>query len=201
MGKRDARVDAYIAKSAEFARPILSEARKRMHTACPEVEETIKWSMPNFVYAGRTLAHMAAFKQHASFGFWQHAQVIGGQAQAEGMGSYGKLASVADLPPKRRMQADIKRAMKLNEAGGKASGPRKSGAAKPPPEAPPDLLAALAKNRKAGATFDAFPPSAKREYVDWIVEAKREDTRRKRLAQAVEWMAEGKRRHWKYESS
>jgi uncharacterized protein YdeI (YjbR/CyaY-like superfamily) len=199
MGKRDARVDAYIDKSAAFAKPILREMRERVHAACPDIEETIKWSIPSFVYAGRILAHMAAFKQHASFGFWKRAEVVG-EAQVGGMGSYGKLASVNDLPPKRRMQADIKRAMKLNEDGGKASGPRKSSASKPPPQAPEDLLAALAKNRKAKATFDAFPPSARRDYVDWIVEAKREQTRHKRLAQAVEWMAEGKRRHWKYET-
>jgi uncharacterized protein YdeI (YjbR/CyaY-like superfamily) len=199
MGMRDARVDAYIDKSADFAKPILQELRERVHAACPDVKETIKWSMPSFVYVGGILAHMAAFKQHASFGFWKHADVIG-EAKADGMGSYGKLTSVKDLPPKRRMQADIKRAMKRNEDGGKATGPRNSRAPKPPPQAPQDLLAALAKNRKAKATFDAFPPSARRDYVDWIVEAKREETRHKRLAQAVEWMAEGKRRHWKYET-
>ena len=199
MGKRDARVDAYIDKSADFAKPILRELRERVHAACPDVEEAIKWSMPSFVYGGGILAHMAAFKQHASFGFWKHAEVVG-EVEGEGMGSYGKLTSVGDLPPKRRMQADIKRATKINEERSKASGPGKSRAPKPPPQAPQDVLAALAKNRKAKATFDAFPPSARRDYVDWIVDAKREETRRKRLAQAVEWMAEGKRRHWKYEA-
>lgn len=200
MGKRDPRVDAYIEKAAPFAQPILREVRERVHAACPEVEEAIKWSSPAFVYAGGILAGMAAFKQHASFGYWKHAQVMGEGVELDGMGSYGKMASLRDLPPKRRMLADIKRAMKLNQEGGKAPGPRKSQSPKPPPEAPGDLLAALAKNRRAKATFEAFPPSAKRDYVDWIVEAKREDTRRKRLEQAVEWMAEGKRRHWKYEN-
>jgi hypothetical protein len=171
-----------------------------MHEACPEVEETMKWSAPSFVYAGGILAGMAAFKQHASFGYWKHALVMGEGAQRDGMGSYGKMATLKDVPPKSRLVADIRRAMKLNEAGVKAPGTRKAIAPKPPAEAPPDLLAALAKNRKARTTFEAFAPSHKREYIEWITEAKREETRQKRLAQAVEWLAEGKRRNWKYET-
>jgi uncharacterized protein YdeI (YjbR/CyaY-like superfamily) len=191
------RVDAYIAAAAEFARPILEEIRKRVHAACPQVEETIKWGMPNFVHAGGILCGMAAFKQHASFGYWKHALVMG-EAERDGMGSYGKLASVGDLPPKARMQADLKRAMKLNEEGVKPE--RRKPASKPAPEVPGDLAAALDKDKAAKATFDGFPPSCKREYIDWIVEAKREETRAKRVAQAVEWMAAGKRRNWKYEN-
>jgi uncharacterized protein YdeI (YjbR/CyaY-like superfamily) len=140
---------------------------------------------------------MAAFKQHASFGYWKHALVMG-EAERGGMGSYGKLASVGDLPPRARMQADLKRAMKLNEEGVKPE--RRKPASKPAPEVPGDLAAALDKDRAAKATFDGFPPSCKREYIDWIVEAKREETRAKRVAQAVEWMAAGKRRNWKYEN-
>jgi uncharacterized protein YdeI (YjbR/CyaY-like superfamily) len=197
MPGHDPRVDAYIAAAAEFARPILEEIRKRVHAACPQVEETIKWGMPNFVHAGGILCGMAAFKQHASFGYWKHALVMG-EAERDGMGSYGKLASVGDLPPRARMQADLKRAMKLNEEGVKPE--RRKPASKPAPEVPGDLAAALDKDRAAKATFDGFPPSCKREYIDWIVEAKREETRAKRVAQAVEWMAEGKRRNWKYEN-
>jgi uncharacterized protein YdeI (YjbR/CyaY-like superfamily) len=197
MPGHDPRVDAYIAAAAEFARPILEEIRKRVHAACPQVEETIKWGMPNFVHAGGILCGMAAFKQHASFGYWKHALVMG-EAERDGMGSYGKLASVGDLPPKARMQADLKRAMKLNEEGVKPE--RRKPASKPAPEVPGDLAAALDKDKAAKATFDGFPPSCKREYIDWIVEAKREETRAKREAQAVEWMAEGKRRNWKYEN-
>ena len=197
MPSQDPRIDAYIAASAEFARPILEEIRKRVHAACPQVEETIKWGMPNFVHAGGILCGMAAFKQHASFGYWKHALVMGG-AERDGMGSYGRLASMRDLPPRTRMQADLKKAMRLNEDGVKPE--RRKPASKPVPEIPGDLAAALDKDKAAKATFDGFPPSCKREYIDWIVEAKREETRAKRLAQAVEWMAEGKRRNWKYEN-
>ena len=200
MGRRDPRIDAYIAKAAPFAQPILQRIRDVVHEACPEVEETMKWSMPTFVYAGGILAGMAAFKQHASFGYWKHALVMGEDAQRDGMGSYGKMATLKDVPSKRRLVADIRRAMQLNEAGVKTPGPRKTAAPKPPPETPPDLLAALAKNRKARTTFEAFAPSHRREYVEWITEARRDETRARRLAQTVEWLAEGKRRNWKYEA-
>ena len=206
---RDPRIDAYIEGAAPFAQPILSHVRDLVHEACPQVEETVKWGMPTFVHAGGILCGMAAFKRHASFGFWKHALVVGEGGQADtapgddrprdGMGSYGNLASLKDLPPKKTLLAHIRKAMKLNEDGVKAPARRKS-APKPPPEAPADLVIALEKNKAAQAAYDAFPPGCKREYVEWIVEAKREETRAKRLAQAVEWMAEGKRRNWKYEN-
>lgn len=195
---RDPRIDAYIERAAPFAQPILAQVRELVHDACPEVEETIKWGMPTFVHAGGILCGMAAFKQHASFGFWKHALVVGEGEPRDGMGSYGKMTSVKDLPPKKTLLAHVRKAMKLNEDGVKP--PARRAAPKPPPETPEDLAAALKKNRAAQATFDAFPPSCKREYIEWIVEAKREETRAKRLAQAVEWMAEGKRRNWKYEN-
>lgn len=200
MGTRDPRVDAYIAKAAPFAQPMLERIRALMHEACPDVEETMKWSMPTFMYAGSILAGMAAFKQHASFGYWKHALVVGEGVERDGMGSYGKMTSLRDLPPKRQLVADIRKAAKLNEEGVKTRSTRKVATPKPAPETPADLAAALKKNRAAKATFDAFPPSCKREYVEWITEAKREETRQKRLLQAVEWMAEGKRRNWKYET-
>lgn len=195
----DPRIDAYIANSAEFAQPILAHLRELVHETCPQVEETIKWGMPTFVHAGGILCGMAAFKQHASFGFWKHALVVGEGEPRDGMGSYGKMVSLKDLPPKKTLVAHIKKAMKLNEDGVKTPATRKS-APKPPPEAPADLLAALNKNKAAKATYEAIPPSCKREYVEWIVEAKRDKTRQKRLEQAIEWMAEGKRRNWKYEN-
>ena len=195
---RDPRIDAYIERAAPFAQPILTHVRALVHEACPEVEETIKWNMPPFVHAGGILCGMAAFKQHASFGFWKHALVVGEGEPRDGMGSYGKLVSVKDLPPKKILLAHVRRAMQLNEDGVKS--PARKAAPKPPPETPADLAAALKQDKAAKATFDAFPPGCKREYIEWIVEAKREDTRAKRLAQAVEWMAEGKRRNWKYES-
>src|SRR5690606_19105000 len=155
---RDPRIDAYIERAAPFAQPILARVRDLVHEACPDVEETIKWGMPTFVHAGGILCGMAAFKQHASFGFWKHALVVGGGAPRDGMGSYGKMASVADLPPKKTLLAHVRKAMKLNEDGVKAPAARKS-ASKPPPPAPDELVAALRKDKAAQATFDAFPPS------------------------------------------
>ena len=197
MPSRDPRVDAYIARQADFARPILEHVREAVHEACPGAEETIKWGMPTFMHAGGILCGMAAFKQHASFGYWKHALVVGEGDERTGMGSYGQLASVADLPPRRTLLAHIRKAAKLNEQGVKAPAARKTGP-KPPPEAPADLAAALRKNGKARAVFERFPPSHKRDYVEWITEARREETRSRRIAQAVEWMAEGKPRNWKY---
>jgi len=193
----DPRVDTYIARQADFARPILEHLRAVVHEACPGVEETLKWGMPTFLSGGAILASMAAFKQHATFGYWKHALVMGEGVERDGMGSYGKMTSIKDLPPKKTLAADLKRAVQLN--ADKVKSTRKS-APKPPPQAPDDLLAALKKNAQARKAFEAFPPSAQRDYVEWIVEAKREETRAKRLAQAVEWMAEGKRRNWKYET-
>jgi uncharacterized protein YdeI (YjbR/CyaY-like superfamily) len=198
VGSRDPRFDAYIAKSAEFARPILQRLRETVHEACPQVEETIKWGAPSFVYAGSILCGMAAFKQHASFGFWKHALVMGEATARDGMGSYGKMTALTDLPPQRRLLANLRKAMELNERGIRTLGVRKAATPKPPPKTPADLIAALKKNGKARATFDAFAPSHKREYIEWIDEAKREETRSRRLAQAIEWMAEGKPRNWKY---
>lgn len=200
MGTRDPRIDAYIAKAAPFAQPILSHVREAVHEACPQVEETMKWSAPSFVHAGAILAGMAAFKQHASFGFWKHAQVMGEEAERDGMGSYGKLQSVGDLPSRTRLLADIRRAVALNEADRAAPRPpRKRASAKAPVEVPAALASALAANPRAQATFDAFAPSHRREYVEWVAEAKRDATRERRVAQAVEWLAEGKHRNWKYE--
>lgn len=196
---RDPRIDAYIERAAPFARPILAHARALVHQACPQVEETIKWGMPTFVHAGGILCGMAAFKQHASFGFWKHALVVGEGEPRDGMGSYGKMLSLDDFPAKKIVLAHIRKAMKLNEEGVKMPAARKA-ASKLPPEMPEDLVAALNKDNAAKATFDAFPPSCRREYIEWIVEAKREETRAKRLAQTVEWLAEGKRRNWKYEN-
>ena len=200
----DPRIDAYIERAAPFARPILVHVRALVHQACPGVEETIKWGMPTFMHAGGILCGMAAFKQHASFGFWKHAMVVGEGERADekprdGMGSYGKLTALDDLPTKKILLAHIRKAMKLNEDGVKVPAARKA-APRPAPETPADLLAAFKQDKAAQATFDAFPPGCKREYIEWIVEAKREETRAKRLAQTVDWLAEGKRRNWKYEN-
>ena len=196
MPSQDPRVDAYIDEAADFSRPILAEIRTRVHAACPQVEETIKWGMPCFVHAGGILCQMAAFKRHVSFGYWKHALVMD-EAGRDGMGSYGKMASAADLPPKATMRADLGKAMRLNEDGVKPE--RRKPMPRDALEVPDDLAAALEKHQAAKAAFDGFAPSHRREYLEWIVEARREETRTKRIVQAVEWMAEGKRRNWKYE--
>jgi len=195
MGKRDPRVDAYIAKSADFAKPILVHIRAVVHAACPEVDENIKWSAPAFMYKGM-LCGMAAFKQHATFGFWKHPLVTGSPRETGSMG-FARLTTVADLPPKQQLAAYVKKAMALNDAGVKIE--RKPTArARKPVTVPTELSAALAKNKKARGTFEVFSPSHKREYVDWITDAKSEETRARRLQTAIEWMAEGKPRNWKY---
>jgi uncharacterized protein YdeI (YjbR/CyaY-like superfamily) len=197
MGTRDPRVDAYIARSAEFARPILSHLREIVHSACPDVEETLKWNAPHFMYRGM-LAGMSAFKAHCAFGFWKGSLVTGGDGglEAQAMGQFGRITSLDDLPPKRVIAGFVKQAMKLNEEGVKI--PKRRKTPKPDPVMPTELAEALRKNPKARATFEAFSPSHRREYVEWITEAKGEDTRQRRLANAIEWMAEGKARNWKY---
>ena len=193
---RDPRIDAYIAKAAEFARPILEHVRERMHATVPQVEETLKWSMPSFTLDGKILLGMAAFKAHATVGFWR-GQEMGLQASNEAMGQLGKLTSLADLPPDEELDALIRKAAELTKT---APAPRKvKHEPKPSAEPHPEFAAALAANPKAKAVLDGFPPSAKREYLDWVAEAKQDKTRAKRIADAVQWLSEGKRRHWKYE--
>jgi uncharacterized protein YdeI (YjbR/CyaY-like superfamily) len=197
MGARDPRVDAYIAKQAEFARPILTYLREIVHTACPKVEEEIKWGAPFFMYHG-TMCQMAAFKQHVAFGFWKGALVVGRSSGEDdrAAGQFGRITSVKDLPSKTELTRYIKKAMKLNEEGVVVPKTKK---ARPELPVPAELSAALAKSKKARAVFDAFSASQKRDYNEWIGEAKREETRAARVAQAVEWIAEGKPRHWKYQ--
>ena len=194
MGKRDPRVDAYITKSPDFAKPILTYIRDVVHAACPEVEEDLKWSVPAFMYRGM-MCGMASFKQHATFGFWKH-DLVTGSPRIEGSMGFGRLTNVSDLPPKKVLAAYVKKAMALNDQGVKVE--RARIAPKPPAKAPADLVAALKKNASAKATYDAFSPSARREYVEWITGAKGAETRARRVKTAVGWMAEGKQRNWKY---
>ena len=197
MGTKDPRIDAYIANAAAFAKPILKELRAIVHEGCPQVEETMKWSMPHFTYEG-ILCGMASFKEHCAFGFWRGREVVPGadERNAEGMGHLGRITSLDDLPPRRALIGYVRKAAALNESGTKR--PTKPPAKKAPVEVPDYFMSALKKNRKAQATFDAFSTSHRREYVTWITEAKREETRAKRIAQALEWLAEGKPRNWKY---
>ena len=196
MGRRDRRVDAYIAKSAEFAKPILKRLRQLVHKGCPEVEETLKWSSPAFMYKGM-LCGMAAFKEHAVFGFWKHKLLLGSNKGAAGaMGSYGRLTSLTDLPSDKIILDYIKKAIALNDAGIKYARPKFK--PKNPLRVPSYLRSALSSNKKAQSTFDNFSYSHKKEYIEWITEAKTEETRNKRIEIALEWMAEGKSRNWKY---
>jgi uncharacterized protein YdeI (YjbR/CyaY-like superfamily) len=197
MGTRDPRVDAYIAKAADFAKPVLRRLRDAVHSACPDVEETMKWSFPHFMYKGM-LCSMASFKSHAAFGFWKGSLILGKSAKnAEAMGQLGRLTTVSDLPTKAVLAGYIKKAVALNDAGVKVPRVPKRAAPKAP-AVPADLAAALKHSTKAKAAFAAFTPSHQREYVEWISEAKSSDTRARRLQTAVEWITEGKPRHWKY---
>jgi hypothetical protein len=196
---RNSAVDAYIAKSADFARPILKRLRALMHRACPKVEETMKWGVPHFEYKG-VIAGMAAFKQHAAFGFWKRRLMqdpAGFFSKGEsGMGGR-KIRSLDELPSDTVLLGYIREAVALNEQGARV--PR-STRRKPPVKAPPYLTAALKKNAKARKTFEGFSPSQQREYVEWLTDAKQEVTRERRLATAIEWMAQGKTRNWKYQN-
>jgi hypothetical protein len=194
--RTDPRIDAYIAKAAPFARPILRRIRAAVHAGCPDVTETIKWSMPAFDYKG-PLAGMAAFKAHCVFGFWKGAlmKTTPKDKAADAMGQFGRFESIDDLPTEAAIVRMVKEATALNEAGVKVPRVRKP---KPPLKGPPYMLAAIKKNTKALRTYEGFSPSHKREYIEWISEAKSDETRTRRLATAIEWMAEGKSRNWKY---
>ncbi|MDV3457778.1 YdeI/OmpD-associated family protein [Sphingomonas sp. HF-S4] len=194
---RDPRIDTYIAGKADFARPILEWLRERVHTACPEAEEAIKWSMPFFDYNGKPLANMAAFKAHAAFGFWDREALPTGK-QGAAMGQYGRIESLDDLPDAATFEVQVRDAAARIDAGVKPA--RAAKAPKPEAEVPAELAEALAGDAKAKATFEGFPPGQRREYCEWIAEAKRPETRLKRAADAVEWLREGKRRNWRYES-
>ena len=203
MGKKDPRVDAYIAKSADFAKPILTHLRKIVHQGCPDVVEEMKWSTPHFGYKGM-FCGMAAFKQHCIFGFWKHALLAGRVKGAmrrgvEAMGQFGRLTSLGDLPSDTVMLALVKEARRLNDDG--ITLPKR----KVTPERdrvlaiPAYFMSAVRKNGKALATFHGASYGFKKEYVVWVVDAKTEATRVRRLTTAVEWIAEGKGRNWKYE--
>jgi uncharacterized protein YdeI (YjbR/CyaY-like superfamily) len=197
----DKSVDRYIATSADFAKPILTHLRKLIHEACPYVVETIKWSHPHFEYKG-VMCNMASFKNHCAFGFWKAALMKDAASlknnNASAMGHMGKLKSLADLPSDKVLKSLIKEAMRLNEEGVKLPERKK----KDPQEdimVPESLQKELVKHRKAAATFHNFSPSHKREYVEWINEAKSEETIKKRVLTTIEWLTEGKSRHWKYQ--
>ena len=194
------RVDAYIAKSADFAQPILSQIRRLFHKASPKIEETIKWGVPHFEHNG-LVGGMAAFKHHVSFGLWKgkflnDPQGILGDAKASMCTVKAK--TVSELPADKILIAFIKEAVKLNEHDAKSPKPKVKKTAKKKLVVPAYFLSALKKNKKAFATFEAFTPGKRKEYVEWVTTPKQEATRKTRLATAVQWMAEGKPKNWKY---
>lgn len=194
--QRDPRIDAYIEGRAAFARPILQWIRARVHAAAPMAEETIKWSHPFFTLEGKPFANMAAFKAHASFGFWNRQDRATGK-EGEAMGQFGRIESLADLPGADEVERLIREAVAL---AGAARPARQRAAPKGEIAVPPELAEALAGDAAAATTFAAFPPSCRREYCEWVAEAKRPETRARRVVEAVQWMREGKRRNWKYEN-
>ena len=196
MGKKDPRVDAYIAKCGDFAQPILKELRARMHADVPGVAETIRWGAPYFEYGGSLVGGMAAFKHHCGFGFW-HPLLRDGDTSLEGLGGFGRIESVSELPSKAAFTRLAKTAKQLIDDGVK--GPPRPRTVKKEIVVPDDLAGALRRNAKARATFDGFSYSHRKEYVDWINGAKRDATRAQRLATTVEWLSQGKTRMWKYE--
>jgi len=209
MGKQDPRIDAYIARSAEFARPILTHLRAVVHEAVPEVEEAMKWSFPNFLYKGM-FCSMAAFKEHCAFNFWKGELVLGakGRGTEKAMGQFGRIRALSDLPSKKVLTGYLKTAKRLNDEGVSPPWLLKRNAAKAaklpakaakPAAIPADLAKALKGNAKARAAFEEFRPSHRREYVQWITEAKREETRRRRIETAIAWIAEGKSQNWRYQ--
>jgi uncharacterized protein YdeI (YjbR/CyaY-like superfamily) len=191
---REPRIDAYIAKAQPFARPILEKVRERVHAIIPDVEEAMKWGHPTYCKGGKIVLGTAAFKEHAAVNFWR-GQELGLARSAGAMGQLGKLTSVADLP--KDLDAMIAKAATVSAAPAPLKPKRPP---KPMPDVHPDFAAALARAPKAKAAMDAFPPSCRREYLEWVAEAKQEATRQKRIATAIEWLSEGKRRNWKYEN-
>ena len=196
MGAMNPAVTAYIAKSPPFAKPIFERLRRLFHEACPAIEEKVKWNCPSFEYKGM-VGGFAGFKAHAVFGFWRQDVLPDPKGLFKGRGPMAnKLTDVSQLPPDDVLVSYIKAAVALNEKGAPA---RFKSKPKPPLKVPSYFMAAVRKNKKALAAFNAFPPSHKREYVEWIVDAKQEETRNRRLQTAIAWMAEGKARNWKYE--
>ena len=200
------KVDTYIAKAQPFAEPILNHLRELVHKGCPDVEESIKWGMPFFEYRGEILCCMAAFKKHCRFGFWgKEIRVILREAKVTGMngsGWFDRLANINELPADKQMVDFVRQAAAQIESGNYTSpiAARNKKAKKPAVEISKEFAAVLRKNKKAKIVFAAFSPSCKREYVDWIADAKRPETRDKRIATAIEWISQGKRRHWKYQN-
>jgi uncharacterized protein YdeI (YjbR/CyaY-like superfamily) len=202
MNHTDPRFDAYIAKSAAFAQPILEHFRMLVHKGCPETEEVIKWGMPHFEYKGENLCSMAAFKQHCAFGFWKASlmkdpTLVENAKSETAMGHLGKITSIQDLPSDKIILSYIKEAKELNDKGIRLT--KKTPQPSLPVETPVDLQSALKRNKIAKETFEAFSNSHRKEYVEWINEAKTDATREKRIEKTVSLLEEKKSLNWKYQ--
>lgn len=202
----DRPIDDYIEHSREFARPILSHQRALIHAACPGVEETLKWGRPTFVYRGRILCVMSAFKAHCALSFWQSevaALIVrdGFGKAGDGAGQFGRISSLADLPDDATLRRYLAEAVRVLEAGKPVRAVTAAGVRRPPIPLPEDFAALLQAHPAAAATYEKFSPSHRREYLKWIVEAKRAETRAKRMAIAIEQLALGKSKEWKYRSA
>lgn len=191
MAKLEPRIDDHIAKAGAFARPILEHFRALVHKTIPECEEAIKWGMPHFTLGGRNLAGMAAFKKHVSI-FFHHDE------QPGGTGKFRQIAAMEDLAEDSLIEERLRAAVeRLSSA---AAQPRTKAAAAPKPV--PDMPSAFSQALIAAAAMDRFDmmaPGYRREYIEWVADAKTDATRDKRIAQAVEWIGEGKHRNWKYQ--
>lgn len=197
MSKKSSEIDAYISRSEEFAQPILRKLRTAFHKGCPNLEERLKWGVPSFEYRG-LLCGMAAFKKHVAWGFWRQREMADPHRifKKEGMMGGGKITEVAQLPAEKIIVEYVKAAVKLNEGGSRRKAVSKS---KPPVKVPAHFTRALRSNPRALATFEGLSPGHRREYVEWITGAKQEATRERRMATAIEWLAEGKSLNWRYE--
>ncbi len=197
-GNRISEVDAYIKKSPEFARPILVKLRALFHRADSRIQETMKWGVPHFEYKG-IVGSFAAFKQHVGFGFWKSkllkdpANLFGGDPKASMSSS--KLTSIKHLPADKVILSYIQRAVELNEE--EVIVPKEVNR-RPKLTAPDFFVAALKKNKKAQTNFQAFSETNRRDYIEWLIDAKQKETQKRRLATALNWLAEGKPRNWKY---
>ena len=194
---RDPRVDAYIAQAQPFARPILEHVRTRVHATVPAIEETIKWRMPAYVLGGKIVLITAAFKAHMALNFWRGQEMESRHDSVGAMGQFGRISSLDELPADAELDRLIREAAELAAAGPAPRKPKYG--PKPVPQMHPEFAEALAAAPKAKAALESFPPSAQRDYFEWISEAKQDSTRKTRIATAIEWLSEGKRRHWKYE--
>ena len=185
---RNPKVDAYIDKQQDFAKPILKHVRKLAHEALPRAEEALKWGVPYFTVNGKNAVGMAAFKKHASV------MVCSTETAGGGMGNFGKLTDVSQLPGDEELIRQFRESAEAVQSP-ETSQPK----TKPVLAMPDDLASAIADTPSAQEVFDGFTDAQRRDYIEWVMSAKRQPTREKRVATAAEWIGEGKKRNWKYE--